>query len=501
MEHVHIFDTTLRDGEQSPGASMSLSQKLEIAVQLETLGVDIIEAGFPISSPHQFDACKKISETIQQSTIAALARAVEKDIDTAYEAIKKAKNPRIHTFIGTSPIHMKYKLNKTEAEVLEGITHSVTYARNLVPEVEFSAEDATRTDREFLCRAVDTAVKAGATIINIPDTVGYTVPSEYIDIITMLKERVPGLDNTIISTHCHDDLGLAVANSLSGIEAGARQVEVTINGIGERAGNTALEEVVMSLYVRKDTLKKSTNIRTQYLYPTSRLLSSIIGFPIARNKAIVGENAFAHEAGIHQDGMLKHRETYEIMTPKTVGRSDSKIVLGRHSGRHGLKHRLEQLEIKIADEKFEVLYENFTQLADKKKEIFDEDIYSLLSTSVGADAAMFELESLDLTIKTGSLAVASVSVKSQSEIHKGTATGDGPVDAALRAIEEALAIRSKLVDFDIQSITPGKNSVGEVSVVIALEDKHSAGRGSSTDIVEASAIAYLNAISHSMLLS
>ncbi len=500
MDIVQIFDTTLRDGEQSPGASMSLSQKLEIALQLEKLGVDCIEAGFPISSPHQFDACKKISETVKNSTIAVLARSTHKDLDAAAESIRDAARPRIHTFISTSPIHMKYKLKMDPETVLERIKDSVQYARNLVPEVEFSPEDATRTEFDFLCKAVEIAVRAGATIINIPDTVGYTISTEYHNIITLLKERIPGMENVILSTHCHNDLGLAVSNSLAAVQAGARQIEVTINGIGERAGNTALEEVVMALYVRRDVLNVETNIQTKYLYPTSRLLSHIVGFPIARNKAVVGENAFAHEAGIHQDGMLKNRETYEIMTPEVVGRSESKIVLGRHSGKHGLKHRLKQLEISVPEENFEKLYENFTDLADKKKEIFDEDLYSLISTSIGSDANIYELTELNVVTETGKNATASVTVKSAEEVLKGSATGDGPVAAIFVAIEKAMGISPKLVEFDVQAITPGKQSIGEASVIITHNNKKSAGRGSSTDIVEASAIAYLNAISHSMLL-
>ncbi len=500
MEQIQIFDTTLRDGEQSPGASMTVEQKFEIALQLKELQVDIIETGFPISSQHQYDACKKIAEEIHGITQTTLARTVSADIDAAAEALKKASNPRIHTFISTSPIHMQYKLRKKPEEVLEAIEHAVRYARNKVAEVEFSPEDATRTEPDFLCKAVDIAIQSGAQIINIPDTVGYTIPQEYYDTIMMLKNRVPNIDKVILSAHCHNDLGLAVANTLSSIQAGARQVEVTINGIGERAGNTALEEIVMTLQVRKPFLNFTTNVRTEYLYPTSRLLSSMIGFPIARNKAIVGENAFAHEAGIHQDGMLKNRETYEIMTPQNVGRTSSKIVLGRHSGKHGFKHKVNELNIHLDDEQLESAFQAFLKLADKKKEIYEEDLYSILSNQLDDKFAVYKLINFSIESASGTDAQAKVEIQRKDVILEGKGKGDGPIDAIFRAIERAIDVETRLLEYNVQAITPGKQAQGEVSLLLSINGKRSLGRGSSTDILEASALAFTNAIVHNQLL-
>ncbi|MFW5693738.1 MAG: 2-isopropylmalate synthase [Alkalispirochaeta sp.] len=500
MDHVQIFDTTLRDGEQSPGASMDVEQKFEIALQLEHLGVDVIEAGFPVSSPEQFRACRLIADRVKDSTIAALTRSNEKDIDAAADALVNAAHSRIHTFVSTSPVHMQYKLKKTPDEVLEMTRRSVRYARSKAAEVEFSPEDATRTDIDFLCRVLDIAIEEGATILNIPDTVGYTVPSEYANLITTIRNRVSNIDKAIISVHCHDDLGLAVANTVSAIDAGARQAEVTINGIGERAGNAALEEVVMALKVRKDAFNVDTRIDTRQLYSTSRMVSTMIGFPIPRNKAVVGENAFSHEAGIHQHGMLSHRETYEIMTPESVGRDATRIVLGRHSGMHGFRKRLAELGIVIEEEEIKKAYDAFLKVADRKKEVFDEDLYTILSEQFGSTADSLVLEYVNFQSGNTSIPTATVRIRDHEEVYEEAATGDGPVDAVFRAIERACGTDATLIEYNVQAVTPGKQAIGETSVVIEIDGKRSTGRGSSTDILEASAKAYVNALSRHRLL-
>ena len=501
MDTVQIFDTTLRDGEQSPGASMDVDQKFEIALQLERLGVDVIEAGFPISSPEQMRAIVKISEHVKDSTIAALCRSVDADIEAAAESIKKAARPRIHTFISTSPIHMEYQLKKKPEEVLEMTRHAVRYARKLCPEVEFSPEDATRTHGDFLVQVLDIAIAEGATILNIPDTVGYTVPNEYAELITTLRERVANSDKAIWSVHCHNDLGLAVANSVSAVAAGARQVEVTINGIGERAGNASLEELVMALATRKDVFGLDTRIKSEQLYTTARMVSTMIGFPIPRNKAIVGENAFAHEAGIHQHGMLSHRETYEIMTPQSVGREATRIVLGRHSGMHGFRKRLAELSIMLEEQELKAAYQDFLHIADRKTEVFDEDLYAIISERVGASPESYALEYVHFQSGNTMVPTATVRVRDLETVREEAATGDGPVDAAFRAIERACKIEAKLVDYNVAAITPGKNALGEATVVLEIAGKRSTGHGSSTDIVEASAKAYLSAINRHRLLA
>jgi len=500
MEKIYIFDTTLRDGEQSPGASMSINQKCEIALQLENLNVDTIEAGFPISSPHQFEACTRIAELLKKTTIAVLARTTKHDIDAAAQAIQKAQHSRIHLFISSSPIHMKYKLKKKPEEVLEIVNFFVRYARNLVAEVEFSPEDATRTEPEFLVKIIETAIQAGASVINIPDTVGYMVPQEYFQLIQYIKTNAKGIDNTIISTHCHDDLGLAVANTLSAIRAGARQAELTLNGIGERAGNAALEEVVMTLYVKKEFFQCTTNIISEHLYPTCRLLASTIGFPIARNKAIIGENAFSHESGIHQHGMLKNRLTYEIITPSSVGREESKLVLGRHSGKHGFRHKLQVLGITLNDAQLETAFQQFLNLADQKKEIYDEDIFSIISTQFGSDVDLYQLADYHVESSKKGHPLATVKIRKGETLMEGTGKGDGSISSILHAIEQAIGISPTLVEFSVNSTTPGTQALGEVSILISIDKKQSKGRGSSTDVIEASAIAYLNAISHNILL-
>ncbi len=492
MERIDIFDTTLRDGEQSPGASMSLEQKHEFALQLEALGVDIIEAGFPISSPLQFEACSHIAKDITKSKVAALARAIESDIDSAADSIAKAVFPRIHTFISTSPIHMEHKLRKSPEEVLTMTKQAVRYARNRCAEVEFSPEDATRSDMDFLCRVIETAIAAGASIINIPDTVGYSTPSEIADIIKSVREKVSNIDKAKISIHCHDDMGLGVANTISALQAGARQAELTINGIGERAGNAALEEVVMAISVRKDLFQFETGIDTRKLYPSARMLSTIIGFPISRNKAIVGDNAFAHEAGIHQHGMLANRQTYEIMTPESVGRDASKIVLGRHSGMHGFRKRLQELNISLSDNSLKKAYHRFLQIADRKREIFDEDIIAITGDQM--NARKFELIEYRIISGTDEMPHAMVKVRNDGHHETGEAEGDGPVDAIFRAIENATDIHVNVEEYIVQALYPGKQAMGEVSVVVTRKDLRASGHGSSTDILEASALAFVSAV-------
>ena len=496
MERVDVFDTTLRDGEQSPGASMSVEQKLEVARQLARLGVDVIEAGFPISSPQQFEGCKLIAETVKGPAIAALARALEKDIDSAAKAIGGAEKPRIHTFLATSPIHMQHKLHKSPDQVLEMAVRAVTYARNKVAEVEFSPEDGTRSEIPFLCRIIEKVIEAGARIINIPDTVGYAVPAEFVRFLKAVREGVPNMDKAVLSVHCHNDLGMAVANSLAALEAGARQVEVTVNGIGERAGNASLEEVVMALSVRHDYLPYCTGIQTRQIYNTSRLLANTIGFPIPRNKPVVGENAFAHESGIHQDGVIKKRETYEIMTPESVGRDSSQLVLGRHSGLHGFKTRLAELGLSLPESDLKAAYDRFLQIADRKKEVFDEDLFVIVSDQLGHDSEIYTLDYFN--IQSGNVAVPTATVRikrgSSEEVKEEAATGDGPVDAIFNAIDRALGLSTNLIEYAVQAVTPGKQAMGEVSVTVEIEGTKLVGRGASTDILEASAKAYVNAI-------
>ncbi len=494
MDKIDIFDTTLRDGEQSPGAAMNVEQKYEIALQLEKLGVDILEAGFPVSSPQQFEGCKLIAERIRGVTVAALSRSVTKDIDSAAESIKAAAHPRIHTFLSTSPIHMDYKLKKKPDEVYEMAVEAVKYARNRCAEVEFSPEDATRSEMDFLCRVVEGVIKAGAKIVNIPDTVGYTVPDEFHAMISEIRQRVPNIDKAKLSVHCHNDLGLGVANTIAAIQAGARQAEVTLNGIGERAGNASLEELVMTLNVRRDVLPYTTSINTTHIYNSCRLVSTIIGFPIARNKAIVGDNAFAHEAGIHQDGVLKYRQTYEIMTPTTVGREDSKIVLGRHSGLHGYTKRLTDLGITLSEDELRHTYERFLQIADRKKEVFDEDIFAIVGDELGRHLTTLELEYFNVVSGNTEVPTATVRILDGGTTHEETSTGDGPVDAVFRAIEKAVGIETTLEEYNVQAVTPGKQAVGEVSVIVRVEGRRFSGTGSSTDIIEASARAYLSAV-------
>jgi 2-isopropylmalate synthase len=494
MDRLMIFDTTLRDGEQSPGASMNVEQKLEVASQLARLGVDVIEAGFPISSPHQLEGCKLISRQVKGPTIAALARALPKDIDCAADALKEAEHSRIHTFLATSPIHMEYKLRKKPADVLAMAEEAVRYARGKAGEVEFSPEDATRSEIPFLCKVLERVIAAGAGIVNIPDTVGYTTPDEFRAFLLAIFAGTPNIHEAVVSVHCHNDLGLAVANSVAAVIAGARQVEVTVNGIGERAGNASLEEFVMALSVRKDILPYTVGINTKQIWNTSRLVANTIGFPIPRNKPITGENAFAHESGIHQDGVLKKRETYEIMTPDSVGRDASQLVLGRHSGLHGFRNRLSELGVPLNDEEAKKAYERFLVIADRKKEVYDDDLYVIVSDQLGRETETYGLDYFN--IQSGNVAVptATVRIMDGGERREEAATGDGPVDAIFNAIDRALGITTKLLEYVVQAVTPGKQAIGEVSVSVEIEGRKFVGRGASTDILEASARAYVNAL-------
>ncbi len=494
-EKVLIFDTTLRDGEQSPGASLSVSEKLEIAQQLAKMGVDIIEAGFPVSSPAQFEATRLCAETVAGPIICGLARANAKDIEAAGKALQAAPRKRIHTFIATSPIHMKYKLRKSADEVLRMAVEAVTYARTFTDDVEFSPEDACRSELAFLDEILSAVVEAGATTLNIPDTVGYVLPYEYGQIIAHLKANVKGIEKAVISTHCHNDLGMAVANSLAGVRNGARQVECTVNGLGERAGNAAMEEVVMAIHTRTDFFGEvTTNIKTTEIFRSSQLVSQLTGFVIQPNKAIVGANAFAHESGIHVDGILKERTTYEIMTPETIGLSGSRMVLGRHSGRHGFADRCESLGYKLSKEEIDAAYEKFLEIADKKKEVFDEDIAAIITDEVRAVEHTYTLEYLHVACGTGTLPTASVKVRIGDKVVQAAACGDGPVDAAYEAIRQATSLCPKIENYSIRALTGGKEALGEATVRVRGEKRSFIGRGVSTDIIEASAKAYVDAI-------
>ena len=493
---VIIFDTTLRDGEQSPGATMTLDEKLQVAELLDEMGVDVIEAGFPIASPGDFESVTEVAKLVKNAGVAGLARANARDIEVAAQAVKNCERPRIHTFISTSPVHMKYKLRKEPEQVIEMIADSVKLARSLVDDVEWSAEDATRTERDFLCRCVETAIKAGATTINIPDTVGYTVPEEFFEIITMLKERVPGAENVIFSTHCHNDLGLAVANSLAGVRAGARQIECTINGIGERAGNAALEEVVMAMRVRNDVFPYTTGIRTEMLTRASKLVSAVTGFPVQYNKAIVGRNAFAHESGIHQDGVLKHTQTYEIMKPEDVGAGKSALVMGKHSGRHAFRTKLKELGYELADNAFEDAFQRFKELADRKKHVYDEDIEALVDENIATAADARKVVTLTVIAGTMGPQTATLTVEEEGRHKTVQATGNGPVDATFNAVKKAFPHEAKLALYQVHAVTEGTDAQAEVSV--RLEDREagisSTGRAADPDTLVASAKAYLAAL-------
>ena len=502
-EKVLIFDTTLRDGEQSPGASLNLQEKVEIARQLEKLNVDIIEAGFPASSPLQFEAVRQVSEE-SGKTVAALSRAVENDIKSAHEALRNARHPRIHTFISTSDIHIMGKFGhdrygKTLAEkqqtILKMAVDAVTFARTFTGDVEFSAEDAGRTDPVYLAEIIEAVIAAGASTVNIPDTTGYTWPSEFGRKIASLKQRVANIGQAVISVHCHNDLGLAVANTLSSIENGARQAECSVNGIGERAGNASLEEIVMGLKVRSDLHNYYTDVVTEEIYNTSRMVSSFSGLIVQPNKAIVGDNAFAHESGIHQDGMLKNRQTYEVMSPESVGVPQTTIVLGRHSGKHGLQARLSSLGYKVTGAELEKVYERFLSIADKKKEIYDDDLRVLMGDELNKPLEPLELDYLHVNSGTASIPTATVRIRAKANTYEESSTGDGPVDACFKAIERALNLGSLLYSYSVRSTTAGRQALGEATVRLKEGENLFTGRGVSTDIIEASAKAYLQALS------
>ncbi|MFT6773042.1 MAG: 2-isopropylmalate synthase [Paracoccaceae bacterium] len=493
-DRVLIFDTTLRDGEQSPGATMTLNEKLEIAALLDEMGVDIIEAGFPIASIGDFEAVKAISGIVKNAVVCGLARSGRADIDRAWEALAPAKRGRIHTFISTSPLHMKFKLQMSPEAVLEKIADSVAHARNLTDDVQWSPEDGTRTEHDYLCRAVETAIKAGATTINIPDTVGYTAPGESAAIIKMLKDRVPGIDDIVISTHCHNDLGMAVANALAAVGAGARQVECTINGLGERAGNAALEEVVMAMRVRNDIMPYETRIDATKIMSASRMVSRITGFPVQYNKAIVGKNAFAHESGIHQDGMLKHAGTYEIMLPEDVGLSESNLVMGKHSGRAAFRAKLSDLGYELGDNQIQDAFVRFKALADTKKEVFDQDIVALI-TEASADQSADRIKVKDLVVTCGTQRpMAVLTLEIDGEAKTATATGDGPVDSCFNAVKQLVAHNGTLQLFQVHAVTEGTDAQATVSVRLEEDGKIATGRSSHTDTILAATRAYVHAV-------
>jgi 2-isopropylmalate synthase len=492
---VIIFDTTLRDGEQSPGCSMNLDEKLRIAHLLDEMGVDVIEAGFPIASAGDWEAVNEISKALKNATICGLSRATKKDIEASASALEPAEKKRIHTFISTSPLHMKYKLQMTPEAVLDAVAESVTHARSFTDDVEWSAEDGSRTEDDFLCQCVETAIKCGATTINIPDTVGYAVPEEYAAQIEMLRNRVPNIDKAILSVHCHNDLGLAVANSLAGVQAGARQIECTINGIGERAGNAALEEIVMAIRTRNDKAPFHNNIKTEMLTKASKTLSTTVGFNVQPNKAIVGANAFAHESGIHQDGMLKNAQTYEIMTPESVGLTKSELVLGKHSGRHALKDKIKDLGYEIGDNAFQDFFKRFKDLADRKKEIFDEDIVALLDDELGRDHEKIKFKSLQIVAGTTGPQTAEICLAVEAQEKCVKVEGKGPVDAIFKSIREIIPHpEAHLQLYQVHAVTGGTDAQAGVTVRLEENGKTVTGQGSDADTLVASARAYVHAL-------
>ena len=501
-EKIYIFDTTMRDGEQSPGASMSLEEKIQISKVLDEMGIDIIEAGFPIASPGDFEAVTAISKSLKKSIPCGLSRHSKKDIDACNESLKFAERFRIHTFISTSPLHMKHKLNMSPEEVYETIKDHVTYARNFTDDVEWSCEDGTRTDLDYMCKTVELAIKSGARTINIPDTVGYSAPSEYTKTILHLKNNVPNIDKAILSTHTHNDLGLAVANALAGVQAGVRQIECTINGIGERAGNAALEEVVMAIKTRNDLFPYETGVKTELISKASKIVSNATGFPVQFNKAIVGKNAFSHEAGIHQDGMLKNRETYEIMTPESVGVKKTSLVMGKHSGRHAFKDKLNDLGYTdITDDVIQAAFGKFKILADKKKHIYDEDIIALVDDNLIIDNKInaINLKSLKVFAGTGEPQKAEMTLDVFGEIKSTTETGDGPVDAIFKCIKSLYPHNVKLQLYQVHAVTEGTDAQATVSVKIEENGKTTVGQAADTDTLVASANAYLNSLNKMLI--
>jgi len=502
---IRIFDTTLRDGEQSPGASLNMAEKLEVARQLELLNVDVIEAGFPISSPDDFEAVRAIAGLVKNCSVAGLARCTEKDIVRAAEAVKGAVKPRIHVFCATSAIHRQYKLKRAEEEIIKLSVEGVKLAKSFCEDVEFSPEDASRTELPFLTQVVEAVIEAGATTVNIPDTVGYSTPVHFTQIIRHLREHVRNIARAVISVHCHNDLGLAVANSLAAVEAGARQIECTVNGLGERAGNASLEEVVMAIKTRADVYKCRTQVNTKRIYPTSRLVSTLTGIHVQRNKAIVGENAFAHESGIHQHGMLANRATYEIMNPEDVGIPASKLVLGKHSGRHALRDRLHQMGYELDEERLDKVFEQFKALADRKKEVYDEDLETLVSHVVeeGDGHRNWELVSLQTTAGTGVVPTATVRLRNlqTGELTTDAATGDGPIDAAFTCMLRIAGVDAVLREYDLRAVTGGRDAQGEVHLELVSDGNVYRGRGRSTDIIEASALAFVSALNRAIVSS
>jgi 2-isopropylmalate synthase len=494
-DYIRIFDTTLRDGEQSPGCSMNVSEKLALARQLERLGVDVIEAGFPIASEGDFESVRAVARELRDTIVCGLARTGQVDVERAARALEGAARPRIHTFIATSDIHLEHKLRMSREQVLEEVDRAVRQARSWCDDVEFSAEDATRSDPDYLVRVFGVALEAGATTLNVPDTVGYTQPEEYAALIRSLRQRVPGAERAIFAVHCHNDLGLAVANSLAAVRAGARQVECTVNGIGERAGNTSMEEVVMAVKTRRDVFAGlDTRIRTTEIYATSRLLSSTIGVPVQPNKAIVGDNAFAHEAGIHQDGVLKAAITYEIMTPQSIGRPSNELVLGKHSGRHAFRERLKELGFELEGDDFQTAFQRFKDLADAKKTIYNEDIEAIVADSVSHSDERFALGELSILSGTFAKPTATVELVIDGDTRKTTALGIGPVDAVFKAIAELTQTKSELERYQVNAITGGMDALGEVSVTVSEDGRRVIGHGAHPDIIVASAKAYLHAL-------
>jgi 2-isopropylmalate synthase len=496
-DRVIIFDTTLRDGEQSPGISLNTSEKLEIAHQLARLGVDVIEAGFPVASPGDFEAVQAIAREVHGPVIAGLARAQAPDIERAYDAVRDAARPRIHTFISTSDIHIEHQLRSTREDVKAGTRAAVSHARSLVEDVEFSPMDATRADVEFTAEVLQIAIDEGATTINVPDTVGYAMPDEYAAFLTRLYEHVPDLHGVILSVHCHDDLGLAVANSLAGVRAGARQVECAINGIGERAGNASLEELVMLLHTRAADVGYACDVNTREIARTSRLVSRLTGYPVQPNKAIVGRNAFAHESGIHQDGILKDRSTFEIMDATTVGLDANSLVLGKHSGRHALKSALEELGYAVDGQALNTAFKRFKELADKKKQVTAMDLEALVTDELRDEVRAYSLEWFDVEASSRRPPHATVSLRTpDGDVVQGDFTGDGPIDAIFRAINAATRRDARLREFRVDSVTGGQDALGEASVVLELGGQSAAGQGVATDIIEAAALAYMRALSN-----
>jgi 2-isopropylmalate synthase len=494
MRHIDIFDTTLRDGEQSPGVALNVEEKLQIARQLARLGVNVIEAGFPITSPGDFNAVVRIAQEVRQATIAALARAQVKDIECAWEAISKAEAPRIHTFIATSPIHMKYKLQKSPQEVLEQAVAAVRLAKTKVDDVEFSAEDASRSDVEYLAQVFSQVIAAGATVLNIPDTVGYSTPEEFASFVRAVMDRTQGIEKVKVSVHCHNDLGLAVANSLAAVQAGVHQLECAVNGIGERAGNAALEELAMALHTRRDQFQAQTTINSTEIARTSHLVSRLTGMIVQPNKAIVGKNAFAHESGIHQDGVLKERSTYEIMSPSSIGLDEDTIVLGKHSGRHAVRDRLAEMGLEVEESRFEHVFEQFKLLAERKKEVTTADLFALVDDSQVRAVEEIKLEYLQVSSGTQIVPTATLGLTFQGKRFEDAACGDGPVDAAYKAIDKILGVKGKLLHYALQAIDGGEDAQGEVTISVKFNEQTVGGRGVSPDIIEASVKAYLQAV-------